>query len=488
MIVAVGFLVAALYGASALRLLRIRLSHWEFIALAPGIGAGLITLATFVALAWGVPFALTSALIAILALPLILWWLRLAQQLEKVAHQPNAEAPTNSLGNLARPPRFQVDALLVRRRFQDDLFQMPMALTGLDIPLVVLILLLVGYAFLLALYWPPYAWDALAIWVVKAKAIFATGSLAGSVYGAYPFYPLHIPLQMSLLLNRLPISAIQIIFPIYFALLLLSFGGTLRRFCSRSYSLVFVLLLAATPTLVYQSTVAMADVPFTYYYVSSVLYLFLYLSGQGKGFALLSGMLVGIAAWTRPEGLLYFAINLAVLAVHLLRHRRGFADTILYLLMFGVFWLPWTFYSNLQDWQSGLVGPAVAAIKEIATLKVQWDKVGAVLAYFESQWTNLRESGAAWILFGVSLLNLRAMRQNIYLLAVILLNVVGLLFTYYAVPTDGLSLDWWLRTGFIRMATHFMPLLLFYAAILLQPVLTYFPRVVLSHEAIRYSP
>ncbi len=424
-------------GIGALLLTNVRVNSWEFVGLVPGLGSGLLTFGVFVLMRAGIHLSIAVLLGCALAFGLALIG---------ILHFQNNK----------RSVLIRVDRLRGSSYF--------------DIALLAAIGALIAFALLVAVYWPPYAWDALSIWVVKGKAINDLGTLAGAGYGAYGFYPLHVPLLIALILLGLPISAFKIVFPIYFVLLLLSFAGSLHRLTQRDHSLtlVFVLMLAATPTLLMQSTVAMADVIFTYFYVSSALCLLIFVSDGQVGFALLSGLLGGMASWTRPEGLLYFSINTVVLAIYLVRHRARIAITFPYVLLFALFWWPWARYSGQNTY---LTGAALSTFGDVVRFQIQWDKLITVLDYFRREWTAIETWGAAWVLFGVSALILRAGRRNPYLLILILLNVGGLVFTYYAVPTntEGLTLEWWLDTGFVRMATHFMPLLLFYAALVLGP-------------------
>ena len=437
MILGVILLAMCAAGTGALLLVNVRVNSWEFVGLVPGLGSGLLTFGVFVLMRAGFHLSIAALLVCALAFGLALVGILHVQH--------------NKRSVLIRVDGFR-------------------ALSYFDIALLAAISGLIVFALLVALYWPPYAWDALSIWVVKGRVINDLGTLAGAGYGAYGFYPLHVPLLIAMTLLGLPISAFKIIFPIFFVLLLFSFAGSLLRLIHRNHSiaLVFVLMLAATPTLLMQSTVAMADVIFTYFYVSSALCLLIFVSGGQVGFALLSGLLAGMASWTRPEGLLYFSINTVVLAIYLVRHRARIAIAFPYVLTFALFWWPWARYSGQNTY---LTGAAISTVGDIVILQIQWDKLISVLDYFRREWTAIETWGAAWVLFGVSVLNLRAGRRNPYLLTLILLNAAGLVFTYYAVPTntEGLTLEWWLDTGFVRMATHFLPLLMFYAALALGP-------------------
>ncbi len=433
--VAAGVALATLAGASVLVLLGVRLTHWEWIALAPGVGSGAITIAMFAALAAGASFAIGTRTAVVLVLVVALgaaaaWRMRRSSV---VFDSPRA-----------------VPSTAAERR--------------ISWLLASLVAALVGSSFAMALYWPPHAWDALTVWVLKARMLQETGKLSSVGATAGVFYPLHIPLQLALLLPGVRVSALQTIFPIYFLLLLLLAGGWVRRHAAPVWSLAVAALAASTPTVLDQSSIAMADVMFAYYYVASVLMLALFAERGDVRHAALSGLLVGIACWTRADGLLYFAINLILLAGLAAARRRSVLAIAAFAVCFAPFWWPWRAYLDAQGWTEHFTPTAAAALRDTAGGVVHWQRLDIVLRYLERQWTSFGVWGATWLAFALALPSARHAARHATLLAAIVLNLAGLVFTYYAYYRPD-ALGWALDTGFVRMATHFTPLLWVYAGL-----------------------
>ncbi len=430
-------LAASILGALILDLLGLHLKVGEFVALAFGLGSGAITLAVFGAMAvFGAPFAKQTEFAAVFALFALLL------------------------------PLVATRALRSGRRFFAGLIEKPIFPSGLDRALALILLLLIAYTALIALYWPPWTWDALAIWVVKARAIFLSQSLGGHLEGAYPSYPLHVPLQLAILRLNSPEPPTQILFPVYAAGLLFVVTSGLIRLGQTRNGLFFTLLLAATPVFITYASTAYADMPYTFYYVSSALCLLAFFKGGQITFAFLSALLAGITAWTRPEGVLSLILNYAAVLAYLAwtRSKASLAAALLYPVGFSFFWAPWAYYTQLHGYGSYVANAGAAALRQLISLQVSLGRLFTVLKYFAGQWFAFEIWGSVWLVFGLSLIKWRAVRQHPFLLILIFLNIAALLFTYYATP-EAPPLQWWLETGFARMALHFVPLLWVYVAL-----------------------
>lgn len=440
-----GLLLSGLAGAAMLAALPVRLQRWEWLALAPGLGSGVITLVAFAALTAGLPFS-----------PVV----RLLLAVATVATLVAPTAWQKGVGNVFRRPSPSLEGLEKDSR--------PLSATERTVSWIlgILIAAAVLSSVLMALYWPPHAWDALSIWVLKARIIHETGELSRVADSAGLFYPLHVPLQLALLLPAVPLHAIQVIFPIYFLLLLMLLGGWARRYTHPGWALALCALVATTPTFLEQSSVAMADVVFAYYYVASVLMLVLFVEHRAVSYAALSGLLVGIACWTRADGLMYGLINLALLGGMCTVRPRSAAALATYSIGFLLFWWPWRAYLGTQGWGEHFLPTATTALSDLVRGDVHWDRLDVVLRYLERHWTRFGLWGTMWVAFGLSLVIPRAASRQSFLLAAIVLNLLGLVFTYYAYYRPD-ALGWALDTGFVRMATHFAPLLWVYAVLAL---------------------
>lgn len=343
------------------------------------------------------------------------------------------------------------------------------SLNSLDVFLMLTITFVSGAVLLIAIYWPPYSWDAIAIWVAKARAVYASQTLKGVEWGAFPFYPPHLPLLMGFFLHLAPLQAAKLVFPCYYLSLLLVFATSLTRFSGRTTSLGVTLLLATVPYLMYQATIAYADLTFTFYYTcgSLLLYRFTRASDPGEQSRLLtlSGVVVGLASWTRPEGLMYFVINSVVLVSFWIKRKTSPGLLARYGVACSVFGVPWAIYSQGMGYDSYLLRHLVDTLRELASLHIYWDQIAAILRYFGHQAIDFGIWGPLWVLFlsALVLYPKRAAKEAV-LVALVGLNMLAVVFTYYAAGGPG-DLSWWLETGFNRMTLHFAPLLLFYCGL-----------------------
>ena len=432
MIQALVFVLAiATLGWFALDLLRARLSRLEQLGLSFGIGAGISSFAIFLVSLLGLSISLATgiALYFLFLIPLIAW---------KVCTFPKQfSIPTWDRTSFSK----------------------------LNLVLIAGIASIVVAVFAITLYWPPSAWDALAIWLLKGKLIAAKESLELQALAAWPFYPLNIPLQVAYL-YFLDTAFVLAIFPVYFLSLILIFCASLEPIVGRRLALISTLFLSITPYLWSQATNGYANVAFGYYYVASAIYLYRYLRERENSWLVLSGVLIGLAGWTRSEGLLYLAINLAVLVLFSGLTRKIFLNLGIYLALFLALWMPWTIYQKLAG-HTDYSGNALTGAVEIISGHFDWQRTSQILEFFRAQVVNFNDWGMVWIAFPVALLmGLRYLRQHASIISLIGLNFGGLIYTYYSASINPAPpLQWWLTTGFSRMALHWMPLIVFYGAL-----------------------
>lgn len=353
-------------------------------------------------------------------------------------------------------------ALLFTRRSDRTSLSMPRIAPIRLLDLVVLIL--IGLAFIvvfaIAAYWQPYFSDELRIWVFKGKLLAAGDSLD---LAAHPSYPLNLPFQIASL-ELLGSDFVHGLLVVYYVSLVLVFFSHLREWTDRRVALFCAFFLSTTPIFLWQSTLAYANIPFAFYYVASTLSLYRYLKQRDERTLLLAGILIGLAGWTRPEGLLYFAINLFVLLLFSPRNRAALKYVLAYGAIFVALWTPWTVYAQWMGY-GGLLASAAGGAREIVSGNIDVARIADIASYAISRATSIGDWGVVWLTFPLALaMAWRRLREDAALLALIGLNVVGIIFTYYAVGSDlqGNTLAWWLYTGFDRMALHWAPLVLFY--------------------------
>jgi len=213
--------------------------------------------------------------------------------------------------------------LLLKKRLRLQISFISFPLTRIQVVLG-LALILVG---VLALYFlvvyarlaPHGDYDAQAIWNLRARFIYRSGNAWENAFSSlinrnfHMDYPLLIPLSVVGGWNTLGSEVLRI--PPTLAMLFL-FGMAGVTFSSIAYlrsssqAAIAVILLLATPGLLLFSTFQSADVPLTYFFLASASLLVIALLEGNRGLLFLSGLMAGLAAWTKNEGIPFVMIML----------------------------------------------------------------------------------------------------------------------------------------------------------------------------------
>lgn len=171
-------------------------------------------------------------------------------------------------------------------------------------------------------------YDPVQIWSVKGYGIAEAGSIfAGADWGVHGLaYPLNIPLQVALFFmvdgDALPGS--KFLFPIYgFALCISVFAFLRRQKIDERIAGLSAIFLGSVPIVFFHATSGFANLPFTALLVGGTLWGLEATRRVSIRAGLLSGLLLGLAAWTRPEGIFYAGTSLGVVSVAYLRRHRN---------------------------------------------------------------------------------------------------------------------------------------------------------------------
>jgi hypothetical protein len=178
---------------------------------------------------------------------------------------------------------------------------------------------------------PDGGWDAWAIWNLRARFLFRGGGHwrdAFSVLLPHPDYPLLLPAAVARAWTYLgretvwaPIT-IALVFWLATAGLLQNSLASLR---SSRQGMLAALVYLSTQTVLTVATWQYADVPLGFFFLATVV-LFLWHDRFGeetKGLLVLAGIMAGMAAWTKNEGLLFVVVvALARLAAMTVRAGR----------------------------------------------------------------------------------------------------------------------------------------------------------------------
>ena len=161
-------------------------------------------------------------------------------------------------------------------------------------PLLYLILLVIALSLVSNIYWPPFDWDSVALYDMRALKIIEIGSLDAIkgeyYYLTYPFFTTMSHLSAYVMGAKNPSCLYTIYLSLYLSCL----------FCVYKLKSLFPLVLIVLNTLIFQhSTMAYTNLPYTIYFTLSVAYLYKWLKTKTISYLYLSSLLLPLSYWTR---------------------------------------------------------------------------------------------------------------------------------------------------------------------------------------------
>lgn len=333
-------------------------------------------------------------------------------------------------------------------------------------PWLVLILFLGGLFTFLAVGSGVHATDAYVLWGAKGAGLAAEG-LDGVTRGTNTTeYPLHIPLLFGLMQDAFgeTLPASKLMFPVYYLSLLLVVYEYLKERMVPHFAGLSTLVLATMPVMARHARIGYANLPLTFYLVSGAV-LWSWAGSRrerssGWGARLIVGILIGLAGWTRPEGLWLGTTFLLVIAGRTLRgqNRYSFREFLPVISAPVTLWLIWfltksTFYPEVDALEENLA----RAAQEIFSGRMHLSELGQILNNFFTRGLNFQAwgvTGFVFLLVGfLYLVKPGSGGKETYAFWTTGLLWTGLIIAlYYVFSFDQVhELDWWLNTGFNRM-------------------------------------
>jgi hypothetical protein len=172
--------------------------------------------------------------------------------------------------------------------------------------------------------------DAQAIWNLHARIIYRDVSNWKSVFSPqfdprfHPDYPLLLPLNVvwgwNLLRSettRVPIALAGIF---TFGLVGLLFSAVVNlKSWGQAYLATIVLM--GTPYFILLGTFQIADIPFAFFVLSTMVLFAFYSKERKIGLLVLAGLTAGLSAWTKNEGILFVVSTLTAIGVYAFREK-----------------------------------------------------------------------------------------------------------------------------------------------------------------------
>ncbi len=258
--------------------------------LAAGCGLGIISLIYFIWLAAAWPFSLfILSEIAILA---ALGWL--------IYHAYKNKKLPQYVG-------FDTDIL---PKTKIDMF----AAAALIVMICASVVFYVHYSFRM----PHGEWDAWAIWNMRARFLFREGSIFKSTFSpalfwSHPDYPLLLPASIVRFWNYIG-KETQLVPAVMSAVFTFSTAGlvfsSLFKLRGMREALLGAIVLLGTQVFMMTGASQYADVPLSYFILATLVLFCLHdrLEIPARGFLILSGVMAGLAGWTKNEGLLFLML------------------------------------------------------------------------------------------------------------------------------------------------------------------------------------
>jgi len=248
--------------------------------------------------------------------------------------------------------------------------------TGLEKVLFAILLIIFFISIFISIGRSYTAYDAVAMWAPKGYGIAIEESLWGARWGGHGFsYPLNIHFLIGIfkLASDDILPGSKIIFTLFFISLIAGVAAFLnRRGVEPRITALAAVILATVPTLFVHSTIGYANLPMGVYLVLGVIWGIDGIYRESKASQVLSGLLLGFAAWTIIEGVLF--VFIAVLAIVYAKtiSRRGriyFIHWFLPIIVIGGIWL--IFYKLYAASSSSAMGATRLLFDSI--LHGEWD-------------------------------------------------------------------------------------------------------------------
>lgn len=337
------------------------------------------------------------------------------------------------------------------------------------------IILELGYTFFRAVIYPMESYDSVAIWALKAKAIYIAGGIPAGFFKnpgyitAHFDYPVLIPIQEALFYKMRGVfddAFVKAIFPMYLASMAAIMYGALRKPIGRRMSLIFTFLLTTVPIFNEYATNGYADIVIAFYYSSGLIAIYRWMTKKDAGLLVLSAVMSAIAAWTKPEGVFLCLLNLCVMAFAVFLTNEKRIKTIAvgaaaYIIALAVFLIPWNMFTK----QIGVSSDLITAQTFSPTRAFEnLNRLPTILYEYQKQFFGFKKWNILWVLFWVVfLINFKKIFRH--KAAIPTLSIIGAFSIYTIVyiltPKD---FGWHLRRSLARVMIHFLPIVILWLA------------------------
>lgn len=286
----------------------------------------------------------------------------------------------NMYGIFPRLPNHPIAGSPRRWNFSDGVFLLLILFSIMVICVVAFIAIGRGYS----------TGDDIINWSFKGYAMVDSGTIwAGNRWGGHALaYPMNLPLSIGVFRladgDAIPGSKFLYLL-LTFSLLFGCYRFLIRNNVNKILAIMSMLALLLMPLFLFHATIGFANLPFTVYLVLGILHSLEGLWSSSKTEVLIGGILLALAAWTRPEGLFIGTVFLGFIylsAVFIMKKKLTFQHVFLSFIPMVIIPGSWMFLLGRMAMGDDQIGNALKTIAgEMVAGKVHFGALVVLARY-----------------------------------------------------------------------------------------------------------
>ncbi len=316
---------------------------------------------------------------------------------------------------------------------------------------------------------PMGSWDGFRIWNIKAEFLFQNNPLWQNVFSLPHFmshndYPMMLPAVTARLWSYTGVEnyAINATIGLFFTFgLVYLLYQALTYFKSEKVAIVVTSVFMILDIFLAAGASQCADIPIAYMFFASIVSLFLYFRKEKFSYVILSVIFAALSAWTKNEGLLFFAIYLVTILGYFLSAKKfkkaGF--TVLTAVVPIVLIVMYKYMSNAaNDLIAGFI-----ALKTY-NFALDFSRYVVILKTFIKMFLLRFPLLIVLALLCIKGFKIKENNKIPFILSVIVfvLSAIGYFMVYLFSPHD---INWLVQNSMDRLMLQLLPLFLFLFAI-----------------------
>jgi len=333
--------------------------------------------------------------------------------------------------------------------------------TNLSLIFGIYILVHVGYVFWQSFNVPIFQWDAFSTHGFNAKVLYFEQSLKYLKNQPHGW--------LNLNLGSWDHQYVKTMLPFYFLSFLIIQYHFLNMFASKQWSLFGLVLLVSSPFFVYHSTVVYHDFIFLFYNITAVLLLLMWNREKSNVYLLSASVFAGLAGFTKLVGAVFLLIHVFLLIIMLSSSKNySFFDKFKNFMKFCIpsFSICLAFHIYKYFSAGVQLAQKTKAIGGFDLFKLRFNvsldllsKLGDVLHKFFDNLLLSNNWNILWLIFFLSLFKLKEIKLTTEIK--LLLLALGLFFSIYIAGATLTQHYYWVvktNTVLSRCILHFFPL------------------------------